>query len=83
MWTIKYTKEVRDYIYDSYPYTEVVWQAVKSLRQLQNGVPSSDCRQLERNVFLWEVAGHLVLYERNKSDRILTVFVMKPIAEEE
>lgn len=81
MWTIKYTKEVRDYIYDSYPYTEAIWQAVKSIRQLENGVPSSDCRQLEPNVFLWEVAGHLVLYERNESDHTLTVFVMKPIAE--
>lgn len=82
MWDVKYTKEVRNYIYDSYPYTEAVWQAVKTLRQTKDGLPPSEWKEREPNVFLWEVADHQVLYERNTEQRLLTVFVMKPRTEE-
>lgn len=81
MWTIKYTKEVRDYIYDSYPYTEAVWQAVKALRQQPDGLPSAEYVQLEVNVFKWEIVNHTVVYERNGQNNTLTIFVMKPSAE--
>jgi len=82
MWQIKYTKEVRNYIYDSYPYTEAVWQAVKSLWQTSEGLPLSGWKEKEPNVFLWEVADHQILYERDMEQRSLTIFVMKPRAEE-
>lgn len=82
MWTVTYTKEVRNYIYDSYPYTETVWQAVKSLRQTTKGLPATGWKEKEPNVFLWEVADHQIISERNVDQRILNIFVMKPRLEE-
>jgi hypothetical protein len=82
MWEVKYTKEVRNYIYDSYPYTEAAWQAIKSLRKTKEGIPASGWNAKEPNVFLWEVADHQIIYERNVEQRILKVFVMKPRSEE-
>ncbi len=83
MWLIEYTKEVRNYIFDSYPYTHMVWQAIKSLCQTPSGISAQGCTQLEPNVFLWEVADHEVLYERNSDEHKLIVFVLKPSAAEE
>ena len=83
MWLIEYTKEVRDYIFDSYPYTHAVWQAIKSLRQTPNGLPAQGWTQLEPNVFLWEVDDHEVLYERHKDEQKLILFVLKPRAIED
>lgn len=34
MWRIEYDRSVKNYIYDSYPYTEKVWQLIKSLRHI-------------------------------------------------
>ncbi|MCE7989611.1 MAG: hypothetical protein DYG89_51340 [Caldilinea sp. CFX5] len=78
----QYTKEVRNYIFDSYPYTEAVWQAVKSLRQTKHGLPASNWKEKEPGVFLWAVADHQILYERNIDERILKIFVMKLRSEE-
>ncbi len=83
MWQIEYTKEVRDYIYDSYPYTHTVWQTIKSLRQRPDAIPAQGWTQLEPNVFLWAVDDHLVLYERNIAARKLVVFVLKPSSDED
>lgn len=40
MWKIEYSKEVRNYLYDSYPYTETIWQTMKALRHQADGLPS-------------------------------------------
>jgi hypothetical protein len=78
MWEVKYSREVRNYIYDSYPYTDAVWQAIKSLRKTDEGMPPAGYRQLEPNVFLWVVEHHLVVYERFVERRQLFVTVLKP-----
>ncbi|MFN8491066.1 MAG: hypothetical protein U0350_25955 [Caldilineaceae bacterium] len=83
MWRSEYTKEVWDYIFDSYPYTHTVWQTIKSLRQTPNGLPPQGWTQLEPEVFLWQVEEHDVLYERHQEDRKLMIFVLKPSASEE
>lgn len=78
MWRIEYDRSVRNYIYDSYPYTEKVWQAMKSLRHIDNGIPASDVEQLEPEVFLWTVEDHEVVYRRLFVERILKFIVLKP-----
>jgi len=82
MWRIEYTKEVRDYIFDSYPYTHAVWQALKSLRQTANGLPAKGWSELETEVFLWQIEEHEVLYERHRAERKLIIFVLKPSSSE-
>ncbi len=64
MWQIKYSQEVRNYIFDSYPYTAQVWAAIKSLRESTHGLPPNNYRELEPNLMLWTVAGHEVIYQR-------------------
>jgi hypothetical protein len=83
MWSLSYSKEVRNYIYDSYPYTEAVWQAIKSLRQTQDGIPSTGWKKLESELYLWLVAEHWVVYQRLVDEQQLIVTVLKPIAEQD
>ncbi|MEZ4731351.1 MAG: hypothetical protein R3E79_29885 [Caldilineaceae bacterium] len=78
MWRIEYDRSVRNYIYDSYPYTEKIWQTIKSLRHTDSGIPDSDVRQLEADVFLWTVEEHEVIYRRLHAERILRFLVLKP-----
>lgn len=82
MWEIRYSKEVRDYIYDSYPYTESVWQAMKSLRNTRDGIPDDKVQQLELELFLWEVAGHTIIYRRSRATRTLRFLIAKPFGAE-
>ncbi len=79
MWRIEYDRSVRNYIYDSYPYTEKVWQAIKSLRHTESGMPADSVTQLEPEVFVWTVEEHLVIYRRIRADQILRFLVLKPI----
>ena len=79
MWIIEYSKEVRDYIFDSYPYTAQVWQAIKSLLSTTDGLPSSDYLMIERETYLWKVADHLVIYQRSLTQRKLIFTVLKPV----
>ena len=83
MWALSYSKEVRNYIYDSYPYTEDVWQAIKSLRQTQDGIPPTGWKKLEAELYLWLVADHWVVYQRLIDEQKLIVTVLKPIAEQD
>jgi adenylate kinase family enzyme len=79
MWRIEYDRTVRNYIYDSYPYTENVWRAIKSLRQTTNGLPAEAVTQLEPEVYLWIVEEHQVVYRRIEATQVLRVIVLKPL----
>ncbi len=81
MWTLGYSREVRNYIYDSYPYTAEVWQAIKSLRQTTDGLPPSGWRALEPDLYLWMIADHWVVYKRLVEAQKLIVTALKPIDE--
>ncbi len=78
MWAIEYEREVRNYIYDSYPYTETVWQAIKSLRHTVDGLPPANYIYVEPENYLWQVAGHQVIYQRNLAEHKLVFTVLKP-----
>jgi hypothetical protein len=80
MWKIEYSKEVRNYLYDSYPYTETVWQTIKALRHQVDGLPpaGSDYYEIETERFVWDVAAHTVVYERRSDERSLFFAVVKP-----
>lgn len=80
MWSIEYSREVRNYIYDSYPYTEAIWQAIKTLRQTKDELPAEGCRQLGLETYLWEVADHTVIYQRVVAQRKLVITVLKPFS---
>lgn len=83
MWKIEYNKEVRNYIYDSYPYTATVWQTIKTLRHSTNGLPNStDYTEISRDVFLWEVEGHIAIFERHFDQQKIVFTVLKPANEE-
>jgi hypothetical protein len=77
MWEIKYSQEVRSYIYDSYPYTAMVWDVIKSLKNSSDGLPPTGAQLLELELYLWTVANHLVIYRRLIDERILRFAVVK------
>lgn len=76
MWQIKYSQEVRNYIFDSYPYTAQVWAAIKTLRSSVNGLPPGNYRELDPDLILWTIAGHEVIYQR--LNHLLYITVVKP-----
>lgn len=78
MWRIEYDRSVRNYIYDSYPYTEKVWQMIKLWRHTDNGLPTTDVKQLEPEIFLWTVEEHEVIYRRSWAEQTLKFLVLKP-----
>jgi len=81
MWTLGYSREVRNYIYDSYPYPAAVWQAIKSLRQTKDALPARGWRELEPDLYLWMIADHWVVYKRLVAEQKLVVTALKPVDE--
>lgn len=80
MWKIEYSKEVRNYIYDSYPYTAAIWQMLKTLRTTPNGLPADPYDEIETepSTIKWIVLDHLIIYERHPAQQLLYFFVLKP-----
>ena len=78
MWKIEYSQEVRNYIYDSYPYTATIWQTIKALCHTPNGLPPVNYIEIAPDTFLWQVEEHLVIYERHVGQRKLVFTVLKP-----
>lgn len=79
MWKIEYSREVRNYIYDSYPYTAEIWQLLKTLRTTANGLPLEGYTEISPNIFHWTALEHVVIYERYPERNLLYFFVLKPV----
>ena len=81
-WAIEYSIEARNYLYDSYPYTEAVLIAIEELRFYEDAVPPEGHTQIEPDVYLWEVLRHLVLFQKlpdAKPQKCLRIGVVKPL----
>jgi hypothetical protein len=79
MWELEFSREAGNYILDSGIYADSVLQAIETLIHTKDGIPREGCTHLDFNHYLWEVAGHLVLYTRLSGDRKLYITVIKPI----
>jgi hypothetical protein len=65
MWLLDYSQEASNYALDSHPYNEVVLMAIESLALTSDGLSTEgDYREYAPGYFLWEIAGHLVAFER-------------------
>ena len=79
MWEVEYSREAGNYLSDSGRLVYPVVEAIEALMQTRDGIPPEGCTQLDFNHYLWEVAGHLVLYTRLSLDHKLYVTVIKPL----
>jgi hypothetical protein len=82
IWDIEYNPEARNYLYDSYPYTEDVLIAIEGLRFLKEAIPPEGLHQLEPGVYMWQVLQHVVVYQRRidaKPKPMLWILVVKPL----
>jgi len=77
-WQLEYSLEAENYILDSGVYIDPLIVAIEALRLTRDGIPMGGCTHLEFNHYLWEVAGHLVLYTRLSLDHKLYITVIKP-----
>lgn len=78
MWHLEYDREPSNYAIDSHPYNEAVLIALEELAQTDDGIPAEGCTEIEPGLYLWEVADHLVIYERIEAQRRLHVLILKP-----
>jgi hypothetical protein len=79
MWELEYSREAGNYLLDSGELVYPVIEAIETLMQTADGIPHAGCTHLDFNHYLWEVAGHLVLYTRLTLDHKLFVTVIKPL----
>jgi|GEM_PF-703255 len=82
LWDIEYSLEARNYLYDSYPYTEAALIAIEELRFDQDAIPPHGCTQLETDVYLCELMGHFVVYRcipDAKPKPMLWIAIVKPM----
>ena len=78
MWRVRYDRTVRNYIFDSYPYTHDIWRAIRALEQSE-GIPVAGRFSQINSVYFWTVAEHLVVYERQAAAQIIDVAYVKPL----
>jgi len=64
LWDIKYSIEARNYLYDSYPYTEDILIEIEKLRFTEAAIPIAGCTQIEPHVYMWTTLRHMVVYRR-------------------
>lgn len=79
MWALEYSQEASNYALDSYPYNEAVLMAIESLAQTKSGLPTEGYKQLAPGRYLWEVAGHQVLFRRRPERNVIRILVIKPL----
>jgi len=64
LWDIEYSREARNYLYDSHPYTENILIAIEELRFTKDAIPPEGCTQLEPGVYMCEMLRHMVVYQK-------------------
>ena len=82
LWDIEYSLEARNYLYDSYPYTEAILIAIEELRFIKDALPPQGGTQLEPGVYMYEMLRHLVVYRRilNAQPKpLLWIGMVKPL----
>lgn len=81
IWEIAYSDEARNYLYDSYPYTEAVLIEIERLRLIKDAVPGEGCTQIEPNIYMWDVLQHMVLFEKVTAvaKPKLKILIVKPL----
>jgi hypothetical protein len=79
MWEIAFSQQASNYAIDSHPYNEDVLIAIEMLAFTADGLPGDGYMELEPDIFLWQVAGHSVLYRRmRQGQRRLWIAIIKP-----
>jgi len=84
MWQLDYSQEARNYALDSGcplgPYNEDVLIAIEALALTPGGVPPADYKEDPPGYYVWEVAGHLVRFQRSLTPHPrLYIFAIYPI----
>ena len=76
-WELHYSRWVITYLVALRETGADVRRAIRSLQNTTDGFPPEGITQLEQNIYLWEVAGHLVIYERQPEQSRLRVVVVE------
>lgn len=79
MWEIEFSQEASNYALDSLPYNEDVLIAVERLIFAKNGLPTEGVYQTIEQWCIWEIADHMVVYDRDERMLQIYVWVIKPL----
>lgn len=78
VWEIEFSQEASNDAIDSLPYNEDVLVAIEKLAERQEGWPDEGSFQILEEWCIWEIAGHIVVYERERTVFHLYVWLIKP-----
>ncbi len=78
MWEIEFSREANNYAIDSHPYNEAVLLAIEQLAFSKDGWPSEGVYRALDNWCIWEIADHIVLYEKEDRTLYIYLWMIKP-----
>ena len=82
LWDIEYSLEARNYLYDSYPYTENILIAIEELRFTPDATPPEGCIEIEPGIYMCEMLHHMVVYQKilgTQPKPLLWIGIVKPL----
>lgn len=80
IWDVELSQEANNYVVDSHPYNENVLTAIELLALTQDGLPTEGAYQILGSWYIWEVANHTVIYEKNGALMHIYIWLIKPMA---
>ena len=81
MWRITLEPEAENYLEDNLSLVDDLLQAIDALAETINGIPREGCTQDEPGFYWWEVARHIVIYQRILGEKPrLRILVIKPLS---
>jgi hypothetical protein len=78
-WELHYSQQVIIYLVALREAGEEIRRAIRSLQDTEDGIPSNGITQPEPNIYLWEVADHLVVYHRQQEKSRIRIVVVESI----
>lgn len=81
MWRVELNPESRNYLVDSGLHVTELLRELRRLELSDNGRPAAGMvDDMEAGVFVWGVAGHLLLFRRVEDSKVIRVLLIKPVS---
>ena len=78
-WEFHYSQRVTNYLVALRESGAEIRRAIRSLQDTNDGFPPDGITQLEPNIYRWQVAGHLVVCQRQQEESRLRIVVVESI----
>ena len=82
-WHLRFNRQVVQYLISLREAGHDIRVAIFSLANTKDGIPEPGATQSEPGLYVWEVAGHTVAFERFEKEKYILVTAVRPLRQEE